>query len=147
MAATRHRATRQGGAVRDALSTAGGFRSAQDVYAALRSQGEAVGLSTVYRHLQSFADAGLVDVIHTPDGEATDRYCGEPGAGHHHHLVCRDCGRTVEVEGPAIERWTDQVAAEHGFTDVQHQLEIFGRCASCAHSAAGGAGGAVGFPR
>src|SRR4249920_2744908 len=72
----RHRTTRQGGAVRDALAEAGGFRSAQDVYAALRSEGDTVGLSTVYRHLQAFADQGLVDVIHTPDGESTYRYCG-----------------------------------------------------------------------
>jgi hypothetical protein len=47
-------------------------------------------------------------------------------------LVCRDCGRTIEVEGPAIERWTDRIAAEHGFSDVQHHLEIFGRCNNCA---------------
>ena len=45
-------------------SRADGFRSAQDIYADLRSAGEAVGLSTVYRHLQSLADAGGVDVIH-----------------------------------------------------------------------------------
>jgi Fur family transcriptional regulator, ferric uptake regulator len=133
MAVTRHRATRQGGAVRAALSTAGGFRSAQDVYAALRTQGEAVGLSTVYRHLQSFADAGLVDVIHTPDGETTYRYCGETGTGHHHHLVCRVCGRAEEIEGRAIERWTATVADKYGYTDVDHTVELFGRCAACSH--------------
>jgi Fur family ferric uptake transcriptional regulator len=131
VAATRHRSTRQGGAVRDALCTAGGFRSAQDVYAALRSQGEAVGLSTVYRHLQSFADSGLVDVIHTPEGETTYRYCGEPGAGHHHHLVCRDCGRAEEIEGRVIERWAATVAEKYGYTDVDHTVELFGRCAVC----------------
>jgi Fur family ferric uptake transcriptional regulator len=47
---------------------------------------------------------------------------------HHHHLVCRECGRTVEVEGPAVERWADAVAAQHGFRDVSHTLEIFGTC-------------------
>ena len=63
-------------------------------------------------------------------GETAYRRCS---IGHHHHLVCRYCGRTVEVEGPAIERWTDHVADQHGFSDVQHHLEIFGRCSSCAH--------------
>jgi Fur family transcriptional regulator, ferric uptake regulator len=132
VAATRQRATRQGGAVRDALCAAGGFRSAQDVYAALRTQGENVGLSTVYRHLQSFADAGLVDIIHTTDGETTYRYCGEPGRGHHHHLVCRDCGRAEQIEGRAIERWAGTVAEKHGYTDVDHTVELFGRCAACS---------------
>jgi Fur family ferric uptake transcriptional regulator len=132
MAAARHRSTRQGGAVKDALRSAGGFRSAQDVYAALRTDGESVGLSTVYRHLQTFVDDGLVDVIHTPDGETTYRYCGVAGQGHHHHLVCRDCGRTEEIEGRVVEKWATSVAAEHGYTDVDHTVELFGACADCA---------------
>src|SRR5581483_10165218 len=99
---------------------AGGFRSAQDVYAVLRARGAAVGLSTVYRHLQALVDDGAVDVIHNADGEATYRYCGAPGSGHHHHLVCRSCGRTEEVEGRAVERWAGEVGHEHGYSDVDH---------------------------
>ena len=119
--------------MRDALREAGGFRSAQDVYAVLRSEGGSVGLSTVYRHLQSLVDDGVVDVIHTPDGEATYRFCGEAGdSGHHHHLVCRQCGRTEEIEGRAVERWAGEVAEVHGYTDVDHTVELFGRCAECA---------------
>lgn len=132
MAVTRQRSTRQGGAVKDALCAAGGFRSAQDVYALLRGQGDTVGLSTVYRHLQSLADEGLVDVIHTPEGETTYRYCGEAGSGHHHHLVCRACGRAEEIEGPAIERWAASVAAAHGYTGVDHTVELFGTCSTCS---------------
>jgi Fur family ferric uptake transcriptional regulator len=131
MAATRQRATRQGEAVRDALRAVGGFRSAQDVYAMLRAQGATVGLSTVYRHLQSLVEDGVVDVIHTADGEATYRFCGDPGPGHHHHLVCRRCGRTEEIEGRAIERWAGEVAQQHGYTEVDHTIELFGTCAAC----------------
>lgn len=134
MAAPRQRATRQGEAVREALRTAGGFRSAQDVYAVLRTNGATVGLSTVYRHLQAFVDDGVVDVIHTPEGEATYRYCGDPGTGHHHHLVCRRCGRTVEIEGRAVERWAGGVAKTHGYVDVDHTVELFGICPACAQS-------------
>ncbi len=117
--------------VRDALAGTAGFRSAQDVYARLRQQGETVGLSTVYRHLQGFADDGEVDVIHTPDGETTYRYCGEAGRKHHHHLVCRRCGRAEEIEGRGVERWAQTVAEQHGFTEVEHTLEVFGVCANC----------------
>ena len=132
MASTRQRATRQGGAVRDALIDAGGFRSAQDIYAALRTQGETVGLSTVYRHLQALADGGVVDVIHTADGETTYRFCGEASQNHHHHLVCRSCGRAEEIEGRAIERWASTIAEKYGYTDVNHTVEVFGVCADCA---------------
>lgn len=128
----RQRATKQGAAVRDALRDAGGFRSAQDVYAVLRTAGGTVGLSTVYRHLQSLVDEGVVDVIHTQDGEATYRFCGETGDHHHHHLVCRTCGRTEEIEGRAVERWAGEVADKYGYTDVDHTVELFGRCARCS---------------
>jgi Fur family ferric uptake transcriptional regulator len=50
---------------------------------------------------------------------------------HHHHLVCRACGATVEVTGPAVETWAEQVAAEHGFRDVSHTVEVFGTCPAC----------------
>jgi Fur family transcriptional regulator, ferric uptake regulator len=76
------------------------------------------------------ANAGQLDLIRTDDGETAYRRCS---MGHHHYLVCRDCGRTVEVEGPTIEPWTDHIADQHGFSDVQHHLEIFGRCSSCSH--------------
>jgi Fur family ferric uptake transcriptional regulator len=132
MVGQRPRVTRQSGVIRNALVEAGGFRSAQDMYAALRANGEAVGLSTVYRHLQSFADQGLVDVIHTAEGETTYRYCGAATQNHHHHLVCRRCGRTEEIEGRAIERWASTVADKFGYTDVDHTVEVFGLCAVCS---------------
>jgi Fur family transcriptional regulator, ferric uptake regulator len=130
-APARTRNTAQAGAVRDALERAGGFRSAQEVYDALRGDAQGVGLTTVYRHLQSLAARGVADVIVSPDGTAAYRYCRAPGT-HHHHLVCRSCGRAEEVEGPAVERWTSAVAEEFGYTDVNHTVEIFGICSSCA---------------
>lgn len=124
------RMTRQRAAVVAALETVEDFRSAQDLYALLRERGETVGLATVYRALQALVDAGEVDVLRTTEGEAVYRRCATDE--HHHHLVCRECGRTVEVEGPAVERWAEKVAVEHGFSDVSHTLEVFGTCAVCA---------------
>jgi len=132
------RTTKQAGAVRDTLDRLGGFHSAQDVYAALRSAGDSTGLSTVYRHLQVLAESGEADVIHTPTGETTYRLCGEArpdgSAHHHHHLVCRECGTAVEVEGRAVETWAAQVAQDAGFVDVDHTVEIFGLCRACAEA-------------
>jgi len=123
------RPTRQRRAVAAVMESFDDFRSAQDIHDLLKRAGENVGLSTVYRTLTTLADGGEVDVLRTEDGEALYRRCS---GRHHHHLVCRACGRTVEVEGPAVERWADSVAAEHGFVDVSHTLEIFGTCRSCA---------------
>ena len=124
------RSTRQRRAVAATLLELDDFRSAQDIHDVLRRGDAKVGLTTVYRALQSLAESGEVDVLRTEDGEALYRQCS---TSHHHHLVCRSCGRTVEVDGPAVERWTDRVASQHGFTDVSHSLEIFGTCAECVH--------------
>ncbi|MGC4112227.1 MAG: transcriptional repressor [Nocardioides sp.] len=130
------RRTSQGAAVRDALGEQDGFQSAQDIYASLRARGLRIGLSTVYRHLQSLTELGIADSIHTPDGETTYRLCGTAPAGHHHHVVCRVCGRAQEVEGRAIERWANESALRHGYTDVDHTIEIFGICPSCQDESA-----------
>ncbi|AEB46719.1 MULTISPECIES: Fur family transcriptional regulator [Micromonospora] len=122
------RNTRQRSAVSALLAEVEGFHSAQDLHAMLRDRGERVGLTTVYRTLQGLADAGEIDVMRPPGGEHLYRRCSE---GHHHHLVCRACGRTVEVAGPTVETWADKVAAQHGFTNVSHTLEIFGTCPTC----------------
>lgn len=126
--ATTPRNTRQRRALLTELSSSGGFRSAQDIHAALRQQGESVGLATVYRALQALVDAGEVDLVKADAGEAVYRLCSRE---HHHHLVCRQCGRTVEVTGPAVERWASKVAEEHGYSDVSHTLELFGTCPEC----------------
>ncbi|MCW2678915.1 MAG: Zinc uptake regulation protein [Frankiales bacterium] len=128
------RTTRQRTAVAELLGRVDGFKSAQDLHDLLRSDGASVGLTTVYRHLQSLADAGQVDVLRTGDGEAVYRRC--PTDAHHHHLVCRTCGRSVEVEGPEVEAWAASIAVAHGFRDVSHTVEVFGTCSDCASAQA-----------
>jgi Fur family transcriptional regulator, ferric uptake regulator len=123
------RSTRQRGEVLALLQETDSSHSAQQLHQMLRERGAQVGLTTVYRTLQLLVDAGEVDATRLPGGEQLFRKCSQT---HHHHLVCRTCGKTVEVAGPAVERWTDRVAAQHGFTDVGHTVEIFGTCADCA---------------
>jgi Fur family ferric uptake transcriptional regulator len=126
---TATRETRQRLAIRAQLGEVDDFTSAQQIHALLRARGSRVGLSTVYRTLQSLAEAGEVDVLRQESGEALYRRCS---TDHHHHLVCRSCGRTIEVAGPAVEDWAARTAAEHGFVEVTHHLEVFGTCPDCA---------------
>jgi Fur family ferric uptake transcriptional regulator len=127
------RTTRQRAAVAAVFDTLEGFHSAQEVHARLRTAGGGVGLSTVYRAVQALADDGELDSIRTDSGEALYRRCSTQ---HHHHLVCRVCGRTVEVAGPTVEAWAGRIAGDHGFADVSHTLEIVGTCADCRTQAA-----------
>jgi Fur family ferric uptake transcriptional regulator len=124
------RMTRQRSAVSDLLGRTEDFRSAQQLHEMLREGGSPVGLATVYRTLQSLAEAGEVDVLRIDDGETLYRRCAQQT--HHHHLVCRACGRTVEIEGGTVERWAAKVAQDNGFVDVDHTAELFGTCSTCA---------------
>lgn len=128
MTETVRRPTRQRAAVEALLVGIDDFMSAQALHARLRDQGQNVGLATVYRTLQAMTADGDVDMMRTGDGEAVYRRCS---TGHHHHLVCRTCGRTVEVEGPAVERWAERIGADNNFSDVVHTLEVFGTCSDC----------------
>jgi Fur family transcriptional regulator, ferric uptake regulator len=129
----RARGTRQAQAIAAALASMTGFSSAQEIHAELRRKGEQVGLTTVYRHLQALSEASDVDAIRDDNGEILYRRCET--AAHHHHLTCRNCGRSVEVEGRAVEQWAERVAAEAGFTQVGHTVELFGLCPDCAAKA------------
>jgi Fur family ferric uptake transcriptional regulator len=123
------RATRQRALVAEALGTDEVFRSAQSLFEVIRASGEHIGLTTVYRTLQAMAENGEVDVIRTGDGESVYRRCASDR--HHHHLVCRSCGTTVELPADDVEAWTAKVAKRHGFADVTHTVEVFGVCATC----------------
>ncbi|CAA0134661.1 Zinc uptake regulation protein [Mycolicibacterium vanbaalenii] len=123
------RATRQRAAISALLENLDDFRSAQELHDELRRRGEGIGLTTVYRTLQQMAATGAVDTLRTDTGESVYRLCSEH---HHHHLVCRACGSTIEIQGGHVEKWAAEIAREHGFTEVSHTIEIFGLCRKCA---------------
>jgi Fur family ferric uptake transcriptional regulator len=123
------RQTWQREAVREALGGSEGFVSAQALHSALRERGSGIGLATVYRALNDLAVEGDADSLQQ-EGESLYRAC-TPGT-HHHHLICRNCGLTVEIEADAVETWAQQVAASHGFTQPHHIVDVFGLCADCS---------------
>lgn len=124
------RVTRQRLAVGRTLDELDDFVSTQELFRLLQDRGERISLATAYRILQSMADENLVDVLRTGDGEALYRRCAV--GHHHHHLVCRECGKAVEVEAPAVETWAAGLGAKHGFTEVAHTVEVFGLCPECS---------------
>ena len=103
-------------------------QSAEDIYKALLSQGEEIGLATVYRVLTQFEGAGLVSRHHFEGGQAVfELNQGE----HHDHLVCVSCGKVVEFVDEVIEQHQNQIAEKNGFTITEHSLIIYGRCENC----------------
>lgn len=124
------RNTWQREAVRTALAEREGFVSAQQLHLGIASGPQPIGLATVYRALNDLVEGGEADSLQSPEGEALYRACAS--IGHHHHLICRECGRTVEIAADEVEQWAQRTAAEHGFTEAHHIVDIFGRCTECA---------------
>jgi len=127
------RNTWQREAVREALGSSDNFVSAQSLHAGLREAGSPIGLATVYRALADLANEGEADSLQQ-EGESLYRAC-TPGQ-HHHHLICRNCGLTVEIEADEVERWAQALAAQHGFTQANHVVDVFGLCVNCTALAA-----------
>jgi Fur family ferric uptake transcriptional regulator len=123
------RQTRQRAEIRHAVEAMPSFATAQDIHDRMRHDGSGVGLATVYRTLQAMAAGGELDAIRIQDGQVAYRTCSP---GHHHHLICRECGRTVEVALPPLESLVAAMASEHGFARIDHEVEFFGICNACA---------------
>jgi Fur family ferric uptake transcriptional regulator len=115
-----------------ALSTAGGFRSAQALHEQIRGSGHHIGLTTTYRVLHDLVLDATADTVRGEDGQQLFRLTRL--SGHHHHLVCRSCGHSIEVVSAAVETWAANIATEHGFTDFDHAIDLFGLCTDCQHT-------------
>ena len=122
------RITRQRLLVLEALAGEPHDATAQQIHERLRGAGERVGLATVYRTLGSLHEAGAIDALAHRRGETCFRLCGDE---HHHHLLCSECHRVIELADCDLQGWLDEIAAAHGFVASDHQLEITGVCASC----------------
>lgn len=123
------RSTRQRKAILEVLDDLDAFASAKTIYQTLLDRNRHVGLTTVYRTLQSLVDVRAIDVLHMASGESLYRSCTSDI--HHHHLVCIECGKTVEIIGDPVETWARRAAAEAGFKLTSHTAEVFGVCPAC----------------
>lgn len=124
------RTTRQRVAINELFDTEDSFLTAQQVHDELVQRGVKVGLATVYRNLQTMGEEGELDAIRAEDGEMAYRRCSPV---HHHHLVCRQCGKVVEIgQEETIEDWAREIGSRYGFTETGHELELFGLCAECS---------------
>ena len=123
------RMTRQRTAIVETLRDVDKFATAKDIHQELHARGEKVGLTTVYRTLQSLAEIDAVDVLQNSEGETLYRHCLTEH--HHHHLVCTKCGRSEEIDGGPIESWAKDTADAFGYKLLAHDAEIYGVCAPC----------------
>jgi Fur family ferric uptake transcriptional regulator len=104
--------------------------SAQEIHDALRGEGRAIGIASVYRSLEALHNLNLVQRFDAGHGEGLYEALS-PGGEHHHHVVCDNCDRIVPFEDPALERAIDALAKRVPFAIAGHDVVLHGRCPDC----------------
>ncbi|OSC24965.1 Fe2+/Zn2+ uptake regulation protein [Mycobacterium vulneris] len=127
------RMTAQQRAVLGLLRRSDRFRGAQQLHLDLRQRyGVRIGLVTVYRILHAFADMKITETQRAEDGEMLYRLRTTPE--HRHYLLCRQCGRAIAFTAGEIEDFTNQLAQQHRYTDLAHEIDFYGTCPRCAET-------------
>lgn len=119
------RATVQRAAIIEELKNSNSALTAQELHERL----DKVGLATVYRNLSRLEEHDEIDSIRRQNGETAYRACAH---GHHHHLICRECGTVVEVHDCSLGEWSRKIGDEYGFSGIEHHAELIGTCTRCA---------------
>lgn len=115
-------------AIFDAVTRRDGHFRAEDILGEVRRAAPKTGRATVYRTLLLLAELGFLEQLHL--GEGTHSFVmGDPG--HHHHLICSECGKVIEVHDCELPSAIGDLADKEGFRIEGHQLEVYGRCRSC----------------
>ncbi len=104
------------------------YLSAGEIHSILKKGRAKVSLSTVYRTLDLLQAKGEASSRVDERGEATYVVCAPT---HHHHAICRTCGKVEELACEALERIAGELRSHHGFELDDHEMEFFGRCAVC----------------
>ena len=106
-----------------------GHRSVEDIYRVVRTADPRVGYTTVYRTMKILLDCGLAREIDLADG--ITRYEHLYNHQHHDHMICMQCGNSIEFYDPEIETLQDEASEHLGFKVLDHKLQIYGVCRVC----------------
>jgi Fe2+ or Zn2+ uptake regulation protein len=123
-----HRRTDPRRSVAEMIATRDGHFSAADLVDEARSRYPGLGRATIFRALDLFTSLGLVERVDLPGGDHAYVACQ---AVHHHHAICTDCGRSLDVRDQGLADILTEIGVRSGFQVTAHRLEIFGRCGDC----------------
>ena len=106
-----------------------GHRSVEDIYHAVRVQDPRIGYTTVYRTMKILLDSGLAREIDLADG--ITRYEHLYNHQHHDHMICTQCGKSIEFYNEELEAVQEAASEQLGFKVLDHRLQIYGLCQDC----------------
>ncbi len=128
-----YRLTPQRYAILKAIAASEEHLTPDDLLEKARVATPQIGRITIYRTLDILGQLGLVCRVHAPDG--CRGYMMTRPTGHHHHLVCTGCGRTLDFSDCPLEELEKRLEQDTGFITTGHLLEVYGTCADCRAAA------------
>jgi Fur family transcriptional regulator, ferric uptake regulator len=111
---------------RDHLST-------DELFRLVRKKDTKIGFTTVYRTLKLLAECGLASAVPFPDGMT--RYEHQFNRRSHHHMVCTECGASVEFFSPEVSKLEEEIGRKYHFDATRHNFQIYGVCEDCRKKA------------
>ena len=107
--------------------------SAEDIYGMVKQNNPEIGLATVYRTLDLFAELDILQKMDFGDGRSRYEFCTSE-VHHHHHLICLSCGKVMEFGDDLLESLESTIEKKSRFRIVDHELKFYGYCAKCTAS-------------
>lgn len=104
--------------------------SAEDVYGIVKHEHPEIGLATIYRTLDLYADLDILQKMNFGDGRSRYEFTQEE-CHHHHHLICTRCGLVTEFEDDLLESLETQILKKSNFVISDHQVKFYGICHKC----------------
>lgn len=103
--------------------------SSEELYNFVKNKDKTIGQVTVYRTLKLLLESGIARESNF--GDKITRFEHEFCHEHHHHLICEQCNKIIEIFNPQIEAIKESVARSEGFILNWHRMELFGVCPEC----------------
>jgi len=116
-------------ALAELIASRHGHFTAADLIADASQRRVKVGRATVFRTLDLLTDQGSLERLDLPSGEHAYVSCAP--REHHHHVVCRSCGQSVEVTDQGLQAVVQSIGARSGYRIESHRLELYGLCPDC----------------
>lgn len=124
------RQTKQRRVILDAMLMVGAHADAETIGKQARKLDSSIGLATVYRTLQLMTEAGILAERNFTKDRSIFEIVDDDDE-HHDHLICKQCGTIVEFFDDEIEKLQERIAVRHGFSLLDHRMELYGECPNC----------------
>jgi Fur family ferric uptake transcriptional regulator len=104
----------------------------EEIYDLVKVSCPEIGLATVYRTVQLLEEMGVLYKLDLDDGCNRYELCDEDESHQHHHLICQNCGKVIEVEGDLLEELEQGIEKKYNFKIKNHSLKFYGICDNCS---------------